>query len=314
MVRLISIVVLAVVGSLVLWLTFLAFVRGNSNNPRRQLPDPRCVSPRTVLRDCVTNLRFRAPTNLRTMAGIRVIEPFGFSPASHSRHTLLAAAAPMRLLAAHNTLIPLEMDEGVYWVTMHFPDGQRARAVVDTGSSNLVIGSQLCRRCPLHKNGVVMHPDTERIHARDVHIAYGSQRVVTDVTMHTMNIQGLELDSDLSRSLLHNADAVVAKVEGGTTPRLDAINVHTEVLMMKRVEGSTAANVFGIAPSPMHVRRPSLLSLLLPHAPRFGLMLGTRGGAMTLGPPPATAGSTMRIVHVPMQRPPHLQRAPTCSS
>ena len=300
----ISLVFVAGVAILLTWLAL------KQTYPHKPPAPPACLTPAFV-RDTVHSLRFHSPTDLRTATGVCVIEPFGFCSATHSRKTLLRTAFPTKLLAQHNTLIPLDMDEGVYWINMQFPGGQSARAVVDTGSSNLVIGSQRCRRCPLHKNGVVAHPQKEDIHDADVNIAYGSQRVHTDVTMNTMNIQGLELDSDLSRDLLQNADAVVAHTESTLAPLQDAVKVHTEVFMMKHVEGATAANVFGIAPSPSHARRPSLLSLLQPEQPRFGLMLGSRGGALTLGPPPQTSGNSMRVVHVPLERPRHLQHTST---
>lgn len=310
-----AVVTLVFVGGVAALLLWLAIKQPTAcrQPPRRPL-GPAAAGPLRALpalRTTLSTWRFRSGVNLRTATGVRLIEPFGFSCASHSRKTLLAAAAPMQLLAHQNTLIPLRMDEGVYWVRMQFPDGQSARAVVDTGSSNLVIGSQLCRRCPLHRNGVVVHPDHANIHARNVHIAYGSQRVFTDVTMNMMHIQGLELDSELSRSMLQNADGMVAHVDGAVAPMQEAVRVHTEVFMMKRVEGATAANVFGMAPSPARVARPSLLSLLLPDHPRFGVMLGTHGGAMVLGPPPQTSGDALRVVHVPVERPVHLRHTPT---
>jgi hypothetical protein len=264
-----------------------------------------------------SNIRFAGPQDLRALRDITLVEPFGFEPAlltAKAQTARLAAAARLAQLATReNAFIPLRYAEGVYWARVCLEDNKCAQAVVDTGSSNLVISTTTCMGCD-HTKGNIHLPPQHLIVDTDRELHFGSQTVVADIALVRITLAGHDLDDAVNGALLHNADAALQQAQTAQT----ALAVQTAagaaaVFATKRMTGDTAANVLGLAPSPSSSPRSMLETLHTDGAPQeFGIMLGGGGGVWVPGPPPTSALAPRdRIVHVPIVRPPWLQNQPS---
>ncbi len=253
-----------------------------------------------------THVRYLTTRNLRTTTGVFLVEPFGFYSATESRRTMLARTrAPARVRADY--FMALRQSDGVFWIQCRVGEEDhvsRVWAVLDTGSSHLVLAAPACAKCRQDRYGSMHAPKDHNITHRDVSLEFGSQRVTGNMAQEVVQLLGFPLDT----GAVQPASQWRAP---GTEPSTEAAHVSMQVLAMTAVTGNTAANVFGISPtfsSSGASQDTVLLDALMPqHSQRFGVMLGRQSGLLTFGPPPPTP-DIARMRYVPLRHPPTVVR------
>ena len=255
--------------------------------------------------------------DLRTASGLTIVAPYAFETPTLS--ATRRGATLHRLATATNSVIDLVFVEGVYWTQVCVNRTTCAWAVVDTGSSHVVLATEACTTCDTRTGAISVPEDQHVVHA-DMWLHYGSQSIQADVALHSISIPGFDLDADMHRALLQDMhvdaarDAMIRRgnhIAGGATSAAE-----TQVFATKLMSGDTAANILGLAPTAPGARVPAAIDALQPdaRARAFGVLLGSTGGVLIPGPiPPAVlvAPGQRRFVSVPLRVPPHLATLPT---
>lgn len=240
--------------------------------------------------------------NLMSLPNVQLIRPYAYPTVKAGSKPRVGIPAP--------TAVPLRFARGVYWVRTCLASNECASAVLDTGSSNLVIGTTGCTGCS-RREGLVAPPDNARVLRMNARVHYGSQSVIANVSLHTIRLAQLHVDDDrLHAWLEHGPPPPPQHTDAATStlaPLPVAIAHDVEMFATHQVTGSTGVNVFGIAPG----AGSTLGNIFPPNTRRrYSVMLGPRGGAWMLGSPPVM-GAFNRLAHIPLDRPRHLRELPT---
>ena len=286
------------------------------------LAEPPTTAPLTVER-LRSHLQFSSTKDLDTAVGVSVVVE-GFAPRAAGKVRQLQLLARRTLLAradyhapVERAVIPLPFVGGVFWIEFTLQGSSTpSRAVLDTGSSNLVVGTEGCASCDASL-GLIREPPSHDVRRENVAIHYGSQSVLADLTLSSLRVRGMALNEDLTNRLLGGAASVADSLQRAHSDSgaISVVHTPTEVLATKRMTGATKAFVFGIAPSSAHARAThgkSLLETIFPSQQgraSFGILMGRRAGAWIVGPPPPSMGPS--LAYVPIHRPPHLRNTAT---
>lgn len=266
-----------------------------------------------------SHLRFHSEEDLdRALSSTNGVIVEGFQPRPHSAPLarLFQRAATPYHPPVQRGVVPLPFSGGVFWVQFTIQgDGNRSRAVLDTGSSSLVVGVKDCRGCDVSM-GAMPVPLSSDIRQKDVLIHYGSQSVLADIAVSSLQVRGMALDASLTRRLMGGAVGGVASTLRHEEQRagglVSVLHAPTEVHATKHITGETSAHVFGLAPVPDSATAPALLASIFPAShgnASFGVLMGRRAGAWILGSPPPSLRP--RMSYVPLRRPRHLQTTPS---
>lgn len=277
------------------------------------MPDSSPLHPEEAVRDWVT-LRHAHHMN-SSRAHLRVIWPYhcDSNATNTSVSTTRAIHAPPSVTPPSSdrvfadTFVPCRYSQGVPMVQLTV-NGARVKAVVDTGSSNLVVGTHACKSCA-HEALGAMHGPThdDTVLQADAVLSYGSQSIRANVMEATLFMSGSPMEVRDIEQLVDDTSRV--------RPNTDAVAVRmpTEVFATYDIQGHSSVYILGLAMSPPREPRPSVVHSILHSAPnvdkQFTLVLGHHNCGMLFGRLPQTVRT--KFATVPLHRPGNLTATST---